>query len=225
MKSLSSAEREVLRKAKRIFVDFGRVKTEDLVACYDLCSDTFGNKDTDFAQNDEMRFVAKNIIEAVKQLPCRSREYICLKYGFDGGLKHTSCDIAILMGITERELVKIKSKAFELFRKKSKDIFVINVLAELELRNKALEAHIRLLEEKTKSVESSSIVVDKKLIKCFGLSTRAYNILRRNGVSTVEEFVNLSMEWVSQCRGVGPDTFKEIEEKQKEIRNILLENS
>ena len=217
MASSGKAEREVLRKARRVFVDFKNVEDAELIRCYFLCNDVFAVSHGEIADDDTFRAVCSRVQTIIESLPPRERIYIKYRYGFMDGVCYSVEQIEKLMQIPANRIVNIKSSALKRIRSKGKCIFAINVIEQLELNIKANEAHIEVLESQIRNLMHNPVVPASNSIDNLEWTPRTYNLLKRNGVHTIEQLLLLRHEYIWQWWGAGRVSIGEILDMQKKI--------
>lgn len=96
----------------------------------------------------------------------------------------------------------------------------INVSAHL-LLSMGLKDRLKCAETMKKEEESKGEVFEI-LIENLNLTNRAYNSLKRNGVSTVEDLIQNTEEEMIKMRKFGRKSLKEVEYKLSELGLSLL---
>ena len=217
MATVGKAEREVLHKARRVFVDFKNIENDELIRCYFLCNDVFAVGDSEISDDDTFRAIYSRVQQVIESLPPQERLYIKYRYGFIDGISYNVEQIEKLMQMPESRIINIKSSAFKRIRSKSKCIFVINIIEQLELNTKANEEHIAALESQIRNLMHNPVAPPVNSIDNLDWTARTYNLLKRNGIHTIEQLLLLRHERICQWWGAGRVAISEILEMQKKI--------
>jgi DNA-directed RNA polymerase alpha subunit len=79
-----------------------------------------------------------------------------------------------------------------------------------------LTRYIKLLEADVSQIN--------KTIKDIGLSNRAYNVLKLNGIDSIQQLMMISQDWdnIRVLKGAGQIVVKEIQQKVGEFQNTYL---
>ena len=217
MASAGKAEREVLHKARRVFVDFKNIEEAELIRCYFLCNDVFTGGHSEISDEDKFRVICSRLQGVIESLPPQERIYIKYRYGFIDGVCYNIEQIEKIMQMPVSRIINIKSSALKRIRSKSKYFFVINVIEQLELNIKANEEHIAALESQIRNLMHNPVAPPVNSIDNLKWTARTYNLLKRNGIHTIEQLLLLRHERICQWWGAGRVSISEILEMQKKI--------
>ena len=217
MASAGKAEREVLRKARRVFVDFKNIEEAELMRCYFLCNDVFTGGRSEISDDDSFRLICSRFQRVIESLPSQESIYIKYRYGFMDGVYYNVEQIEKIMQMPVNRIINIKSSALKRIRSKSKCFFVISVIEQLELDIKANEEHIAVLESQIRNLMHNPVAPPVNSIDNLEWNSRTYNLLKRNGVHTIEQLLLLRNEHICQWWGAGRVSISEILDMQKKI--------
>jgi DNA-directed RNA polymerase alpha subunit len=89
-------------------------------------------------------------------------------------------------------------------------------LESCKMLNSWLTKYIKLLEADVSQIN--------KTIKDIGLSNRAYNVLKVNGIDSIQQLLIVSNDWnnIRALKGAGRIVVKEIQEKVGEFQNTYV---
>lgn len=209
-------QQDILDNARKIFVDFKSVNERELIKYYELIKDVFKYSYLYYSEDDCVKLVITQIQKAMNSLKLRERETLWLYYGFNAGNKNSLNEIAKKMGISANRVGQMRINALqEIAYYKEQSIIAVNLIRTLENKVIIYEEQIAMLKEKLKTLKGTPIETIN------WSRTRTYNLLKRNGIETVDQFLALTAEEMSHWLGAGTVVIDEIIGKQAEIRNNM----
>lgn len=144
-------------------------------------------------------------------------------------------------GLTRERIRQIEAKALRLLRHPSRiakmraytyaEIVTIGEERnQLRKDNQYLKKAIKKLTNKKVNMEEIEEMVlateiEEQGIEELGLSVRAYNALRRRGIRTIGEVIDLTEKDLSEIRNLGSKSREEIKNALKELQNISNGNN
>lgn len=188
--------RQLLVDAYRIFFDANDYEPSVLIGYCRLVKDILDNN----VQDAVCDIVLAQLIKVCNNFSHNSRFALIAKYGLNGKPPMSFTDIGEELYITASSASKLCSHALKKLR--AKELF----------RQYSISARKQYMLQPEILITTNHICVLK-------LSTRVHNALSNYGITTIQQFLKLSISTIKGIPSLGATSINEILEKQKEIKS------
>lgn len=123
-------------------------------------------------------------------------------------------------GVTRERIRQIEARAYRKLRHPQRRFFEVLNAKDFEYYNKVITEMMSSIqyEMSKEEIEKDEMnLLEKFTIKELGLGSRAYNVLKRNGINNLKDLQDYSKEEVGTFKNLGKKSFEEIIEKVENV--------
>lgn len=192
------ARKEVLNEAWRVFADAMNYSDDSLI-CYSMLVTTiYGTISLKEFQDRDI--LLSSVDKAISTLMPKEQEIVFIRYGLNGNGPMSRTDMATHFNVTRE---RIRQQEAKILRKLRHPIRAHYIISKEQARHQEL---LKLAEKKKNAVKL--LKVDTAIEKV-DMSVRLYNCLKRAGIDTIGQLVELSYDNLMEIRNMGKHTICE----------------
>ena len=200
--NIEMQNQQLLIDAYRIFFDANDYEPAILIGYCRLMKEILGQE----MESTVCDIVLHQLIKVCKNFKDNAQFVLIARYGLNGKKPMTLEDIGEILYLTKSGVLNICNKSIEKLKGET-----LAKQYNIKVRKNCMALH--------------NFSPTYNHISVLKLSTRTYNALSRAGITTVQQFMALSLKELQEMKGVGQNTLNEIFEKQKELNSQRSQNN